>query len=886
MKNSSGPPPLPNRSHVPTRSQRMSLRLPNAVIEEDSSSSGQKKRESVVDLQKGMKVTKSKETQEKPKKEKRRSQMQTMIDLEKNIRSKHKTALAKTKSGRIENTLRYTVFAYTLAHGTAMSCALNGLINFVYGCVGYKDHVMLEVPAWSFLLGIYQFSLCPLILLYEHQFGLQGEGPESFVHKFVPVSISAAGTLYFLLGIPLISTIPSAFTFFGMMCTSLCYFIARHQGEVGNSSRLKYPLYTIFTCGSVTLFGLFKKLKVKYPRWDSYEADDDEKEASETRMSFVIQLQKYTFGLLNYVYLRGREDPARVGKWVLVGSYTLMNIILFIHRYYEIKGVLDLVAEEGEQTMSAFAPFAKGFGQLLNFNCSLILYPVLRGIIRYLNLFDTPSKALPLQKHIDFHKLIGSTIYFAAIMHTLAHFLNYALTPEQVSNTFILWYWVSGGIILIAMFIIFAGAQDMVKRANYRFFWLSHHFFMIFFCFLVGHGRVFYQWFAIPFLLYMIERLTRVQRGNHEFVVKEVRWHKPVMEVRFAPLYRSHFNFKEGQYVHLLCPTVSQREWHPFTISSCVGDLDKDMFVSVHIRVIPGGWTEKVKNYFAVLGNYDEDMNDFNLKLTRYDVRSAKTYPGKLNGLDGLRLLKVDGPHAAPAQHYDEYRTMMIIGAGIGLTPCASILRATLRYRWKQGFAPETLNFYWIVRHSEIRSFSWFVKLLWELERDVSSYRKSGMVDEKLQKVSINIYVTRAPKKPEVLDVKDITKHLSARRVRGKESIAGEDIALEFSLEKLFHELLNPKVSSKEQKATTVAYSDINVLQDIKIWNGRPQWGQIFEGVYEVASRRYDDDISQETKIGVAFCGAPIIGRDLSKQCDKYSSIENSVYFHLHKENF
>ena len=258
------------------------------------------------------------------------------------------------------------------------------------------------------------------------------------------------------------------------------------------------------------------------------------------------------------------------------------------------------------------------------------------------------------------------------------------------------------------------------------------------------------------------------------------------------------------------------------------GSFNTDDFVSVHIRVIPNGWTEKLKNYFSMIGGHNEEETNFNIKLTRYDMRTAKNYPGKLCGLDGLRLLKVDGPHSAPAQHYTEYNTMMLVGAGIGLTPCASVLRAVLRYRWRQGFSPDHLNFYWIVRHSEIKSFSWFIKLLWELERDLASYRRSGMVNNTLQKVSINIYVTRAPKKPVSMNTQHITKHLSARRMR----TVGEDVALKFTLEKLFTELLEPKISSKDQKLSSQAYSGINKLEDIAIWNGRPQWGQIFENVY------------------------------------------------------
>jgi NAD(P)H-flavin reductase len=61
---------------------------------------------------------------------------------------------------------------------------------------------------------------------------------------------------------------------------------------------------------------------------------------------------------------------------------------------------------------------------------------------------------------------------------------------------------------------------------------------------------------------------------------------------------------------------------------------------------------------------------------------------GKRNGPDGKQILRVDGPHSAPSEHYSNYSTCMIIGAGIGLTPCCSILTALLKYRWRKNFNP------------------------------------------------------------------------------------------------------------------------------------------------------------------------------------------------------
>lgn len=78
----------------------------------------------------------------------------------------------------------------------------------------------------------------------------------------------------------------------------------------------------------------------------------------------------------------------------------------------------------------------------LNFNCSLILYPILRGVLRFLNNYELSpttgiSTYVPIRKNISFHKAIAAVMWTAAIGHTIAHFCNYANTPQAVINTYV-----------------------------------------------------------------------------------------------------------------------------------------------------------------------------------------------------------------------------------------------------------------------------------------------------------------------------------------------------------------------------------------------------------------------------------------------------------------
>eukprot|EP00966_Prymnesium_polylepis_P286869 6626039-Prymnesium_polylepis.1 len=58
----------------------------------------------------------------------------------------------------------------------------------------------------------------------------------------------------------------------------------------------------------------------------------------------------------------------------------------------------------------------------------------------------------------------------------------------------------------------------------------------------------------------------------------------------------------------------------------------------------------------------------------------------------------------------------VIVGAGIGVTPCSSIMRGAVNYRWKKGYPPNTIYFYWVARMSDVVFFKWLMVMLPELK--------------------------------------------------------------------------------------------------------------------------------------------------------------------------
>lgn len=162
-----------------------------------------------------------------------------------------------------------------------------------------------------------------------------------------------------------------------------------------------------------------------------------------------------------------------------------------------------------------------------------------------------------------------------------------------------------------------------MRRAHYEIFWYNHHWLVVFWGCLLFHGPVFKYWFALPGALYATERLLRVLRSRRVVYLRKVNWIPPyvgagtprlsgkvtrprtrsVLELQLEPSRHADLAFTEGMFVSVCCPSVvcprgarpawrmaarvnaPARQWHPLSISSASGDLERHGFVSLHIKV-------------------------------------------------------------------------------------------------------------------------------------------------------------------------------------------------------------------------------------------------------------------------------------------------------------
>jgi NADPH oxidase 1 len=200
-----------------------------------------------------------------------------------------------------------------------------------------------------------------------------------------------------------------------------------------------------------------------------------------------------------------------------------------------------------------------------------------------------------------------------------------------------------------------------------------------------------------------------------------------VVEIQFE---KPSFRYKAGQWLFLQIPSISNYQWHPFTITSC----PYDPYVSVHVRQV-GDFTRALGDAVGA-GSAQSKLYE--------DLTADPTAMFEIALQNGQQMpeLRIDGPYGAPAEDVFDNEIAVLIGTGIGVTPWASILKNIWHLR--NGPNPPTrlrrVEFIWVCK--DTTSFEWFHTLLSSLEaQSVQSSRIPG--DTSAEFLKIHTYLTQ-----------------------------------------------------------------------------------------------------------------------------------------------
>ncbi|XP_074012285.1 NADPH oxidase 5 [Numenius arquata] len=528
-------------------------------------------------------------------------------------------------------------------------------------------------------------------------------------------------------------------------------------------------------------------------------------------------------------------------KLAFLGGYATLNLLLF---------ALAALRHAG---LGGWLAVARGCGQCLNFNCSFLAVLMLRRCLTWLR--ATPiAKVLPLDQHVVFHQLVGYVVLALAALHTGAHVANFSRLARQDGRHALAEYLLSarpgvGGLggtasqtglalqgLLVAML---AFSSPCVRRSgHFEVFYWTHLSYISVWTLLILHGPHFWKWFAVPGCLFALEKVVGLA------------WRRAgglrIVEVNLLPSKVTHlvierpqfFHYKPGDYIYLNIPAIATYEWHPFTISSAP---EQQETLWLHIRSL-GQWTNKLYEYFQQPEWPSPEPKPLSRSLREKRRRrwvQVSTGLGETHQLCSIKCY-IDGPYGTPTRRIFTSEHAVLIGAGIGITPFASILQSIMyRYRrrrqscpschyswcedlWDEEMTLRKVDFIWINRDQ--KHFEWFVSLLTKLEMEQAEQEPGG------QFLEMHMYMTSALGKSDV-----------------------KAIGLQMALDLL---------AAKEQR------DSITGLRT-RTQPGRPDWSKVFGKVAE----------EKKGKVQVFFCGSPALAKVIRGHCEHFG-------FRFFKENF
>ncbi|KAJ6494025.1 NADPH oxidase [Mycena vitilis] len=503
---------------------------------------------------------------------------------------------------------------------------------------------------------------------------------------------------------------------------------------------------------------------------------------------------------------------------------------------------------------------SRGAGLVLAFDGALILVPLLRNILRVIR----PKLAwlFPADENLWFHRQVAYSMAFWTMVHTTGHYVNFInVERTQVRKEIALQihYTQAGGVtghfMLLIMLLMYTTAQAKMRNQCFEAFWYTHHLAFFFMLGLYTHatgcfvrdtvepayiktfpfyttehclGYLSWRYTIWPGILYFGERVYREYRGRRATRLSRVLIHPSgAMELRIV---KPSFKYTPGQWLFLQVPELSSWQWHPFTITSA----PDDPYVSIHVRQV-GDFTYALGDRLGVGPSVVASMTKAAMKGSEKDDKTDG-FRGDFVELDGnttgaMPAVRIDGPYGAPAEDVFDVEAAILIGAGIGVTPFASILKHIWYCQRKGNLGTlRRVEFFWVCRDAP--SFGWFQSLLSEVE--------ASQADPNF--LRINVYLTQK-----------ITEDM----------------------------LWN--IAVNDAGAT---YDPLTLLRTRTMF-GRPDWMTIYGQISQaISTGQYIPGTSEQlkTKVGTYFCGPTPLAKAIKEACVHHSN--SRVEFTFAKEHF
>ena len=244
---------------------------------------------------------------------------------------------------------------------------------------------------------------------------------------------------------------------------------------------------------------------------------------------------------------------------------------------------------------------ARGCGIAINFMTALMILLMCRPLITKIRMSEL-GQYVPVDHHVSYHKVIGMILFIFSFVHSLVHICNISknlstnfdqflevnnLTmtdvPKDITFAEALftdklklegaikgWANPTGVVLMIIAFIMLIGVHPKIRaKGHFEIFYWTHCLYVLFIFLMFLHCDQTVIWLTIPICLFLIYKLMMIKKwfggSGKTYVVSGVLLPSKVTNLNIRR--NKDFNFNPGDWVFINIPSISNFEWHPFTIS-------------------------------------------------------------------------------------------------------------------------------------------------------------------------------------------------------------------------------------------------------------------------------------------------------------------------------
>lgn len=171
----------------------------------------------------------------------------------------------------------------------------------------------------------------------------------------------------------------------------------------------------------------------------------------------------------------------------------------------------------------------------------------------------------------------------------------------------------------------------------------------------------FWIWPSIALSIYFFDLIFRYFKRFFTRRIKLISMELPTQSAIFLTFrINENISIQPGQYILLQCENLSTLEWHPFTITDFAIEPKQTTFsLAASVR---GDWTGEL---YQKIFNYK--LHSEKSRRRRSSSRRRRTpAPRKL-------IFALDGPFPSTMESITSNERVVLIGAGIGVTPYISM---------------------------------------------------------------------------------------------------------------------------------------------------------------------------------------------------------------------